>query len=110
MPVHFSRVTFLFWICAACCVLAEVAILRSLLFGRARAAEEQHARDESRVGHEVRPADVERVARATRPTEVAWAIIPAAGLLLVLYLTWRAVDPPTSPPADVGRIGATIGA
>ena len=98
MPVHFSRVTLLFWICAACCVLAEVAILRSLLFGRARAAEEQHARDESRV------------ARATRPTEVAWAIIPAAGLLLVLYLTWRAVDPPTTPPADVGRLGATIGA
>ena len=88
----------LFWIGAACCVFAEVAILRSLLFGRARDAEEQHARGESRV------------MRATRPAEVAWAILPAAGLLLVLYMTWRAVDAPTAPPADVGHVGATIGA
>ena len=27
----------LFWIAAACCVVAEIAILRSLLFGRALA-------------------------------------------------------------------------
>lgn len=88
----------LFWMAAACCVFAEVAILRSLLFGRARKAEEQHAREATRV------------MRASRPAEVAWAILPAAGLLLVLYLTWRAVDAPSAPPADVNRVGATIGA
>ena len=88
----------LFWIAAACCVFAEVAIFRSLLFGRARKAEEQHVREATRV------------MRATRPAEVAWAILPAVGLLLVLYLTWRAVDAPSAPPADVGRVGATIGA
>ena len=88
----------LFWIAAACCVFAEVAILRSLLFGRAREAEEQHAREATRV------------MRATRPAEVAWAILPAAGLLLVLYLTWRAVERvPSAPSADVSH-GATIGA
>jgi hypothetical protein len=88
----------LFWCAAACCVFAEAAILRSLLFGRAREAEEQHARGESRV------------MRATRPAEVAWAILPAVGLLLVLYLTWRAVEVPAAPAGDVSRVGATIGA
>ena len=87
----------LFWVAAASCVVAEVAILRSLLFGRARAAEAQHAREPSRV------------MRATRPAEIAWAILPAAGLLLVLYLTWRAVDSPAAS-AEVSRVSATIGA
>lgn len=86
----------MFWIAAACCVIAELAILRSLLFGRARAAE--------------RAMPGTPVARTTRPTEIAWALLPAAGLLLVLYLTWRAVDAPATPSSDANRIGTTIGA
>jgi heme/copper-type cytochrome/quinol oxidase subunit 2 len=87
----------LFWVAAACCVLAELAILRSLLFGRARDAEQQHAEQPSRVS------------RTTRPAEIAWALLPALGLLFVLYLTWRAVDQSTAPPSTTSRIGATIG-
>jgi len=88
----------LFWVAAGCCVVAELVILRSLLFGRAREAEQQHAEQPSRV------------LRATRPVEIAWAVLPALGLLLVLYLTWRAVDAPRASPSSVSRIGATIGA
>jgi len=87
----------LFWLAAACCIFAEVAILKSLLFGRARKAEEQRARE---AGPGI---------RATRPAEIVWAVLPAAGLLLVLYLTWRAVDLPAAP-AEVSHVGATIGA
>jgi heme/copper-type cytochrome/quinol oxidase subunit 2 len=87
----------LFWIAAACCVFAEVAILRSLLFGRARRAEQQH---ESGT----------LVGRSSRPVEIAWALLPAVGLLFVLYLTWRAVDGPAAPSSDIGRVSATIGA
>ena len=87
----------LFWTAAACCVIAEVAILRSLLFGKARAAEQQHV---SGPG----------AGRTSRPAEIAWAVLPAVGLLLVLYLTWRAVDRPTAAPPDFSRAGATIGA
>ncbi len=89
--------TALFWIAAACCVFAEVAILRSLLFGRARKAEQQHE-NEARVG------------RSSRPVEIAWALLPAVGLLFVLYLTWRAVEGPTTPSSDIGRASAAIGA
>jgi heme/copper-type cytochrome/quinol oxidase subunit 2 len=75
----------LFWLAAACCVLAELAILRSLLFGSAR--------------------DAERRAQGTalrtrRPVEIAWAILPAIGLMFVLYLTWRAVE--RTPPSGIG--------
>jgi len=50
-----------------------------------------------------------RTAHASRPADIAWAILPAVGLALVLYLTWRAVDAPEST-ADVSRSGVTIGA
>jgi heme/copper-type cytochrome/quinol oxidase subunit 2 len=87
----------LFWVATACCVVAELAILRSLLFGRARAAEVKDTMGASRTAH------------ASRPADIAWAILPAVGLALVLYLTWRAVDAP-EPTADVSRSGVTIGA
>ena len=87
----------LFSIAATCCVFAEVAILHSLLFGRAKKAEQQ-------------PDSGARDGRSSRPIEIAWALLPAAGLLFVLYLTWRAVDRPATPSLDIGRVSATIGA
>jgi hypothetical protein len=71
----------LFWIAAACCVVAELAILRSLLFGNARDAERQIA-----------ASGPGAVSRSPRPVEIAWALLPAIGLIFVLYLTWRALD------------------
>ncbi|HUQ83955.1 MAG TPA: hypothetical protein VM076_22590 [Gemmatimonadaceae bacterium] len=94
----FSLKTALFWVAAACCVVAEIVILRSLLFGRARAAEQQPL-----------TGALATAPRTRRPVEIAWALIPAAGLLFVLYLTWRAVDAPRAPAAHVTHSGATIG-
>ena len=75
-------------------MVAELVLLRSLLFGRARAAEQEHAQN----------------VHVSRPVQIAWAVIPAVGLLLVLYLTWRAVDQPQAPPVNLGQSGVTIGA
>ena len=94
-----SLKTALFWVAAACCIVAELVILRSLLFGRARDAEQLPL-----------TGALAAAPRARRPVEIAWAIIPAVGLLFVLYLTWRAVDAPRAPAADVTHTGATIGA
>jgi heme/copper-type cytochrome/quinol oxidase subunit 2 len=71
----------LFWVAAGCCVLAELAILRSLLFGSARDAERQPV-----------TGPLASARRATRPVEIAWAVLPAIGLALVLYLTWRQLE------------------
>ena len=89
--------TALFWFAAACCVVAELAILRSVFFGRA--ATSKPARDGRAES-----------ASSTRATERAWALLPAAGLLFILYLTWRAMDPAAVPVRDVSHSGATIGA
>lgn len=88
----------LFWVAAAVCVVAEAALLRSLLFGGARAAEQSAA------------GPMSGATSGRRPTEIVWAILPAVGLLFVLYLTWRAVDAPAAPPATVTHSAVTIGA
>ena len=65
----------IYWSAVACCVVAQVAILRSAL-----------ARHRP-------PAD----APATLPpyrrgVELVWALLPAIALIVVLGVTWRAVQ------------------
>jgi heme/copper-type cytochrome/quinol oxidase subunit 2 len=69
IPTFSSDATF--WLAAVCCALAQAAIVRSAL--RAR----DHRPDGS--------------ASPSRPTEVAWTVLPAVMLALVLVLTWRAL-------------------
>ena len=88
----------LFWVAAVCCVLAELAILRSLLFGRARAAEAKDAMGAARAAH------------ASRPADIAWAVLPAVGLAVVLYLTWHAMDVRREPAPRVSYGNTTAGA
>jgi heme/copper-type cytochrome/quinol oxidase subunit 2 len=63
----------IFWLAAACCALSQAAIIRSALRARAE-----------------RP---DGSASPSRPIEVAWTVVPALMLALVLVLTWRALHP-----------------
>jgi hypothetical protein len=63
----------LFWLAAASCIVAQAAIFRAVL-----------------ATHGV-SALPEPVPRPRAGAEVAWALIPALGLALVLALTWRAM-------------------
>lgn len=69
----------LFWIAVACCLVAQVAITRSTLRAPARSAE-------------LRPG----VPRPRRSIEVAWTVLPAVALALVLVMTWRAIHQPAA--------------
>jgi heme/copper-type cytochrome/quinol oxidase subunit 2 len=60
-----------FWVAALCCLVAHLAILRSVLRVSARADQ---------------PVSVQR-----RVVEIAWAIIPALVLAAVLVNTWRGI-------------------
>ena len=53
----------LFWISAACCAVAQIFIVTSVVRGTRRT-----------------------------PLEVFWAVLPAAVLSLVLLFTWRAIE------------------
>jgi heme/copper-type cytochrome/quinol oxidase subunit 2 len=61
----------IFWLAAACCLFAQAAIVRSAL-----------------RAHAQRP---DGTASPPRASEVAWTIVPALMLVLVLVLTWRAL-------------------
>jgi heme/copper-type cytochrome/quinol oxidase subunit 2 len=66
-----------FWVAAVASAVAQVAIVRSVLVARAPVA----GADE----------DTSRVPAARRLGEVAWAVVPALALAVVLALTWQAV-------------------
>jgi hypothetical protein len=65
----------LFWLAAGSCILAQAAIFRAVLATHPAPAREA-------------------VPRPRAGAEVAWALIPALGLALVLALTWRAMHSP----------------
>jgi heme/copper-type cytochrome/quinol oxidase subunit 2 len=65
--------TILFWISVACCLVAQVLIVRSVLAARGLPA--------------VRP----ELPRARGSVEVMWAVVPGIALALVLFFTWRAI-------------------
>jgi len=63
----------IFWIAAAACAIAEIAILR-FSFAAQRANKS------------------ELVPTAARSGEIAWAVIPALALVAVLFATWQRVE------------------
>jgi hypothetical protein len=63
----------IFWIAAIACVIAEIAILRSTF--AARSANKS-----------------ELVPTASPRGELAWAIIPALALVVVLSATWQRIE------------------
>jgi heme/copper-type cytochrome/quinol oxidase subunit 2 len=63
----------IFWIAAAACAIAEIAILR-FSFAAQRANKS------------------ELVPTAPRSGEIAWAIIPALALIAVLFATWQRIE------------------
>ncbi len=63
----------IFWIAVACCGIAQLAIIHSVIVSPARAAGSAPTSGLRRAG------------------ELAWAIIPAIALACVLVLTWRAM-------------------
>jgi heme/copper-type cytochrome/quinol oxidase subunit 2 len=67
----------IFWVAVVCCVVAQIAILRSTFAVRAGGA----------VSPSRRPAG--------RVEEIIWAVVPALALAGVLALTWRAMHPRT---------------
>ena len=64
----------IFWVAVACCSIAQLAILRSVLISPARVAEPARS-----------------TSRARRLAEFAWAGLPGVALALLFVFTWRAM-------------------
>ena len=85
LPVSSPFTDTLFWLAVACCVVAQLAIVRSVLRAGARGSLPHEAGDRD-VG--VRPLPQSR-----RLVELLWVLIPALGLAAVLVATWRTMHP-----------------
>jgi heme/copper-type cytochrome/quinol oxidase subunit 2 len=67
-----------FWIAAACCFVAQIALVRSAIRSPMSGS-----------------PDTAAVVMPRRSIEIAWTIVPAIALALVLMFTWRAMRPVT---------------
>ena len=74
--MSFSVADAIFWVAVACCTVAQLAILRSVVISPAVAADSGA------------PASGWR-----RASEIAWAVIPGIALAVVLVFTWNAMHP-----------------
>lgn len=79
----------LFWIALAACAVAQYFILRAVFAPEAPAP----------VGS---PAEAGRAAgrlrRPSRPLEIAWAVLPAVGLIVLLAWAWQMQHPSYDRP------------
>ena len=76
----------LFWIAAVACAIAEIAILRSTFAAR-------------------RAIKSELVPSASPRGELAWAVIPAVALGVVLTATWQRIEARDTHPKPMDHSG-----
>jgi hypothetical protein len=93
----FSLADAIFWIAVACCAVAQVAILHSVLVSPAPAGTSTPARQgaAARASFSVR-----------RAAEIVWAVLPGIALTVVLVFTWRAIHASPSPSRSPHTAGA----
>jgi hypothetical protein len=77
----------IFWVAVACCSVAQLAILRSVVISPARVAEPARS-----------------TSRARRLAEFAWAGLPGVALALLFVFTWRAMHDVASTSAALARL------
>jgi heme/copper-type cytochrome/quinol oxidase subunit 2 len=78
--MSFRFVDAVFWAAVGCCVVAQCAILYSVL----RASPTRRSVGPSATG-------TQRLSAMHRIIEVAWAVIPGIALVFVFLYTWRAM-------------------
>jgi heme/copper-type cytochrome/quinol oxidase subunit 2 len=77
----------IFWVAVACCSIAQLAILRSVVISPARVAEAAGSTSPAR-----------------RLAEIAWAVLPGLALAALFVFTWRAMHAAHPAAADVASV------
>ena len=78
-----SLIGVMFWIAAACCAVAQVALIWSAIRAPMSGSTESAS-----------------MRMPSRASEIAWTIVPAIGLALLLVFTWRAQARHVNAPSD----------
>lgn len=84
--MSFSLADAIFWVAVACCSIAQLAIVRSVIISPARVAGSQPTSAIRRIG------------------EITWAVLPGVALAAVLFFTWRAMHAVHEPGGVVASL------
>jgi heme/copper-type cytochrome/quinol oxidase subunit 2 len=76
----------LFWIAAACCAIAQVALVWSAIRAPMSGSPESAS-----------------MRMPSRASEIAWTVIPAIGLAILLVFTWRETHRVAAPDPHAGH-------
>ena len=71
--MSFALADAIFWIAVACCSVAQLAIIRSVIVSPARVPGSEPTSATRRTG------------------EIAWAVLPGVALVVLFLLTWQAM-------------------
>lgn len=77
----------LFWTSVACCAIAQLFIIRSVLGGR----------------HVPTPEPAAHLPPQRGAVELLWTVVPAIALAVVLHFTWRAIRVTQDPVTTLGQ-------
>ena len=78
----------IFWIAVACCSVAQLAIIRSVVISPTRPSDSK-----------IEPSPIRRA------VEIVWAVLPGVALAIVLLFTWRAMHAKSAIVALAGSVG-----
>jgi heme/copper-type cytochrome/quinol oxidase subunit 2 len=76
----------LFWTAAACCLVAQVALILSAIRAPMTG-----------------PAEPASMRMPSRASEIAWTVVPAIALAVLLVFTWRETRRATAPDPHAGH-------
>lgn len=79
----------LFWASVACCLVAQLLIVRSVIGTRSA-------------------SPLAGLPRSRAAVELFWAVLPAIALAVLLFFTWRAVRANASAPASSPSSSPTV--
>ena len=81
-----SLTSAIFWIAVACCAVAQLALIWSAIRAPMSGSNESAS-----------------VRMPSRASEIAWTIVPAIGLAVLLVFTWRATQLAVTPDPHAGH-------
>ena len=86
--MSFSLADAIFWTAVACCSVAQLAIIRSVIISPARVDE-----------------TAESASTGRRVAEITWAVLPGIALVVLFVFTWRAMH---AASLDTGIVASVM--
>lgn len=99
MLMSFAGTDVVFWLAVVLCAIAQLFILKAVLFPGPVPA----------MGPAAEGRAAGRLLPASRPLEIAWAVLPAIALVWMFVWAWQLRHPPDISPATMITAAIVLG-